>query len=684
MMVLVSLSMSGRHFNLSVFQSDITSGHLVMKADRTSRFFFLKRMNSTFFILLLLSFLLTGCTFVQLNEETKKIQHSTILVGKVSSTFAAWNMPVVVAAYTKEKGKRNVVHYAVLHELGPYELFVPKGNYHIVAFGDKNNNLIFDQGEPVGQYVKKEFLAAPAGGVVMDLDIVITKTNAKNVDFPVDFKIPAKKIGPLHTTSPGAIANLDDALYSDKYGEKGFWAPLEFFLNLGGNIYFLEDYDPEKIPILFVHGAAGSPQNWETFFEKIDRSKYQPWFFYYPSGTSLDSMSYLLFWKLLNLQGKYQFKELCITAHSMGGLVVRSFLVNYGYVFPSITNFISISTPWGGEEFAESGVKYSPAVIPAWKDMQPNGQFIQSIYSKKIPASVKHFLFFGHKGNRNLLRPNNDKVVTLASQLDQRSQKEAQSIYGFNEDHKSILASEQVFSQYRAILAAAYEKGCDGNTESANWLNVDYLFDIPEDLPRPLSSLVLRPDNKEGAEIWLYLNSEDSNREYGPFPLGKYEVSLVANGFVPEPSRMQVSITRETVPAVSFKMKPRGVLSGYIVKSTKDAIDAGEFQSLDTSVQILSISLKGNEISRTLVPREKKISYSEHYLSGTDYLENGTFVFYDLPGGEYELIINAKGYEQYSKTYLVNLGEYSNMLDVKLVKKGAGGVANGSEDPVGK
>jgi hypothetical protein len=66
-------------------------------------------------------------------------------------------------------------------------------------------------------------------------------------------------------------------------------------------------------------------------------------------------------------------------------------------------------------------VKYSPAVLPAWKDMQPGSKFIKSLYLKKMPPTVDHYLLFGHKDNRNLLRPNNDKVVTLASQLDHRA-----------------------------------------------------------------------------------------------------------------------------------------------------------------------------------------------------------------------------------------------------------------------
>lgn len=82
----------------------------------------------------------------------------------------------------------------------------------------------------------------------------------------------------------------------------------------------------------------------------------------------------------------------------MGGLVVRSFMVTFGKVFPSITNFISVSTPWGGKELAESGVKYSPAVIPAWRDVQPKGKFIKSIFSKKNAAYDRAFSLFWTQG----------------------------------------------------------------------------------------------------------------------------------------------------------------------------------------------------------------------------------------------------------------------------------------------
>lgn len=277
-----------------------------------------------------ISSLLVGCTLMQLKEETKIAKTSIVLVGIVSSTLSSCEMPVVVAAYFKKGSKRTIVHYTMLHEPGPYELMVPVGTHHIIAFGDKNKNLIYDKGEPAGQILTAERVSASAGGVAGNLDIVLLEKNSSKMDFPVGFQIQPKAHKKFYSTCPGAIAKMDDVLFSDEYGKKGFWTGIEFFEEIGGNVYFLEAYDPAKIPILFVHGAAGSPQNWRAFFEGIDRDKYQPWIYYYPSGSSIDSMSHLLLWKMQNLQAKYKFNQLCIVAHSMGGLVVRSFLVNYG------------------------------------------------------------------------------------------------------------------------------------------------------------------------------------------------------------------------------------------------------------------------------------------------------------------------------------------------------------------
>lgn len=613
-------------------------------------------------------FFFTGCTFLQLREETKIIHFSTILVGNVSSSFSCKDLPIVVAAYTKEKNKREIVHYTTLHQLGPYELIVPKGNYSIVAFADKNRNLCYDIGEAAGQYVGAEYVNAPAGGVVLDLDIVISEPETVSIDFPVGSSVSFNGSKKFHSTSPGAIADLNDPLFSDAYGNKGYWLPLEFFKEVGGNVYFMDEYDPNKIPILFVHGACGSPTGWKGFFEKIDRSRFQPWFYYYPSGASIGSMSYLLYWKIYNLQIKYKFKDLYITAHSMGGLVVRSFLTDFGNALPFKTEFISISTPWGGDALAEKGVKYSPAVIPAWKDIQAEGDFIQSLYRKKMPTTVGHYLFFGYRGNRNPIRPNNDAVVTLSSLLDERSQAEAIRIYGFNEDHDSILSSEPVMAQYNALLIALHEKSEHATQVPANMLQVEISFDYPKELPKPRPVLLLRSLDNKHAETVLYLSHEDSKCEVGPFPSGNYAVSLVANGFIPAPVSMPITIGEGTIPSVKFQMKPRESLIGYIVNPTKKNYQAGVYREPNEKVKVQSINLRGAGINRTLVPLKEDADYFDCYLAGADFAIKSYFCFYGLPAGEYVLTITAEGYPPYSTNCTMLPGQYYTERYIELLE----------------
>lgn len=618
------------------------------------------------FVLFLIYLFCWNCMYLQLKKETKIIEYSTILVGYVTCNLSPLNSPIIVAAYSKQNEKRTIVHYASLHEPGPYELFVPEGEYYIIAFIDNNKNLIFDENEPLGQYIGSETVVTSSQSVIQDLDILISGSDSVKIELPFGIEIPPKETNKFHSTIPGAIADLNDVIYSDKYGKKGYWTPVEFFKEIGGNIYFLDDYDPTKIPILFVHGAAGSIQNWKTFINNIDHEKYQLWFYYYPSGVSIRSISYLLYWKLFNLQRKYQFNDLYITAHSMGGLVVRSFLIEWGYSFPSITHFISISTPWGGAISAEFGVEYSPVVIPAWIDMQPNGDFITSVFQKELPPTVSHYLLFGHRGSRNPLTSNNDKAVTIASQLDPRAQAEAKLIYGFNEDHLSILSSEMVLSQYNTILESIYT---NKENEPGRKLRINFKFDAPKDLVTPHPRLLLRSTDDDQAETVIYLRNDDSGRELGPFPPGEYTASLIADAFVPIPVYMPITIQQDSILDITFSLVPRGNLVGFIVNTERNPNQAFTKRDPLSDIKITEITLRGNNLIRTLLPDEmtNKNQY-DCYLSGRDCLIGPAFYFYKLPAGIYDLTIIAKGYESYLAKYEVQPGQSYKTIAIELKK----------------
>ena len=166
------------------------------------------RMSVTLLIICLVT---TGCALIKLKKENTEGLASTVLVGRISTAFPGKG-PIIVAAYSMNQGKREVAHYTVLHDFGEYELMVAKGNYYVFAYWDKNSNLIYDAGEPAGQYGDPKMVTAPAGGVVGDIHIAIPE-KTQNIDVPSGFEISSVKPNKLYSRLAGAIIDLDDELF---------------------------------------------------------------------------------------------------------------------------------------------------------------------------------------------------------------------------------------------------------------------------------------------------------------------------------------------------------------------------------------------------------------------------------------------------------------------------------------
>jgi pimeloyl-ACP methyl ester carboxylesterase len=583
---------------------------------------------------------------------------STVIVGRVYGEFTEKG-PIIVAACSTDKGKK-IATYTVLHGSGEYEIGVDHGKYYVFAFLDKNSNLIYDAGEPAGQYGNPKLVRASRVGVVYDIDMKIPKAGS-NIVVPPGTEIAAIKPKKLYSRQAGVIADLDDERFSEEYGSKGFWEPGPFFNQLGGNIYFLEKYDPKKIPILFIHGATGTPRGWRYFVDHIDRTRFQPWFFYYPSGARIDSMAYLLLWKLTNLQSKYQFNRIYITAHSMGGLVARSFIVNYGAQFPFVKLFITLATPWGGDKMAALGVKQSPVILPVWLDMQPNGDFIKSLYRKKLPESVSFYMFSGCKGSRNPFRSNNDSTIALASAQDFRPQSEAKMNYVFNEDHDSILVSKEVVEQYDTILADFDEKQRASSHRSGGYVQIHFEYTYAFNGIRPRPVFILLPKGKKNAKTVSYLSNNDNGRILGPFPAGDYFAAMAAMAAKPQKKFVPVTIEKNKTKELNFSFSPDGVIHGCVAAPYKpDDKFSGRpddlHRSVDETIRIQFVRLNGNGIRRTLQPAKKDGADDVSLLTRKSFCNHKCFDFYGLSAGEYQLVIKAQGYQPLEKEYAVKPG----------------------------
>ena len=633
----------------------------------------IKTMRNTVRILLLIMILaaLCGCALFKLREDVRISKDSCLLFGEVLHPSKR-QKPIIVVAYSRSGEVVQIADYAVLSEPGQYELLVQEGVYEIFAFEDANGSLSYDPDEPAGFYGKPDPVKAQMGGGIVGLDILLGTSGKKPAPTFAGSLAAFSGGKSKPPTSAGFVASLDHPAFSAENGASGFWAPLEYFRRTGCNIFFLEPYDPKKTPILFVHGAAGSPQDWRCFIQHLDRSRYQPWVFYYPSGARLDTIYFLLQTKLYELHRKYDFETLYVVAHSMGGLVSRAAIIESSTFSDSIGLFVSISSPWGGEQRAKTGVEKSPAVIPSWKDVEPDSPFIQRIFAQKLDPSIRYYLFFGHKGGGSLFRQNNDNTVTLESMLDPRAQTDALKVIGLNEDHVSILCSPEMLRYFQEALAATEAQKDKTYVRSRGYLQVEHAFDPPGTKIPSQMSLVLAPSGTDQKEKQLKINPFQFRQETGSIVPGRYDVSLCALGFKTQPDHLALKVKAGQITDTKFTLKPQGMIANLIyAKTALDDRFWGFYRELPGKAKIRSIRLTGQGISRSLTP-DDKMSDREMltaFLASRDFAHKNSFTFFDLPAGTFDLTIEADGCEAWSEKVDAQPGEFVPPAPIRLIVK---------------
>ena len=246
------------------------------------------------------------------------------------------------------------------------------------------------------------------------------------------------------------VSTLDAPAFTESVGRKGLWQPLSFLKEKRGGVYLLEAYDPDKIPVLFIHGAGGTPQDWRYFISKLDRSKYQVWVYTYPTGLPIELSARWLNSFVGELHRQYGFERLAIAAHSMGGLVARRFIAldagdaGRGYR----TLLATFSTPFGGVPVARLAQGLGPYAVPAWHDLQPESAFLRSLLKAALPESVRHHVFYGYRDDGGSF--DSDGIISVESQLAAK----AERTYGFQTDHSDIIESASVFKAFASVLAS--------------------------------------------------------------------------------------------------------------------------------------------------------------------------------------------------------------------------------------
>jgi pimeloyl-ACP methyl ester carboxylesterase len=415
----------------------------------------------------------SGCALLGVSEQRETVEEFARIRGSVRLIEQS-ESPIVVVLLRKTGADPSepvmVDDHFGLERPGNFAFVVSPGVFRLAAFEDRNANLSYDPGEPAlhGQ----AFFEMGPGEIRDDIELVVPADQSLDVHLDLrslEARIPRDQhhfsLGRF--TVRGEVVDLDDERFGPKSGSMGMWRFADFVFELGPGVYFLEEYDPKKIPILFVHGISGYPQEFSTLIEKLDRDHFQPWFYFYPSGMHLDGIASHAAETVAELQILHGFTEMAVVAHSMGGLVSRSFILKHWQQTKraDIGVFVAISSPWGGSESA-ANVQEAPEglVVYSWLDMSPDSDFLKGLFYappdyqrvRGLPPHTDFHMLFGYKRPEHSFGPSGDGVLTVKSETRLEAIEAARSILPLDYTHVGILHSGEAVSRLNTILGNAF------------------------------------------------------------------------------------------------------------------------------------------------------------------------------------------------------------------------------------
>lgn len=409
-----------------------------------------------------------GCsTLLAVKGEQRRADELAVIAGTVAAEGAPRGR-LIVALLSGSADDYVLVDYFVAAKPGPWVFGVPAGTYWIAAFEDVNGDGVYSD-EPFYRPDARRPLVVGPGEHAPSLNIVVPRAGRALRRGPVGLSTlqargeDEQQIRTIFSVSvAGAVTTLDDPHFDPAVAETGMWQYYDFLVAGRAGIYFLEPYDPARIPVLFVHGIGGSPRDFTALIAGLDRRRFQPWVAYYPSGARLDVLVTWLDQLFLRLESELHFPKAAVVAHSMGGLVSRGFVLRHAEVDGSraIRTFVTISSPQGGMASAGEGVEKSPVVVRSWYGLAPGSTYLDGLFyrdaerrtqRRRLPENVAYHLFFGFAGGGR--GGSSDGVVSVASQLRPEAQEEARSLRGFDATHTGILRDPAVTARLNEILA---------------------------------------------------------------------------------------------------------------------------------------------------------------------------------------------------------------------------------------
>jgi pimeloyl-ACP methyl ester carboxylesterase len=147
-------------------------------------------------------------------------------------------------------------------------------------------------------------------------------------------------------------------------------------------IVFLQPFDPDKTPVVLVHGLMSTPRMWEPLVLDLltdpeIRARCQFWFFYYPTGQPVPLSALQLREALDDAAATHGLqRRLILVGHSMGGILSRA-------------------------QVSRLTLKDAQTIVPNLASL-PDGGLVRRalVFEPRTDVARAVFLFTPHRGSR--------------------------------------------------------------------------------------------------------------------------------------------------------------------------------------------------------------------------------------------------------------------------------------------
>jgi pimeloyl-ACP methyl ester carboxylesterase len=352
---------------------------------------------------------------------------------------------------------------------GTFLFQLSPGRYRLGAYEDRNRNGILNPGERTSGFFVRDIIdLEPGGRAQITVRLIDEEVHeGASVDLLGLVERDVREQGQFALWSFSAMGeiagDLSDPRFGKQQGPFGLWRPVDFLNEELAGIYFLEEYDADRIPVLFVHGISGYPEAFSALIGGLDTSRFQPWFYFYPSGIGLADTSRHLATLLRKLQIKHDFDDIAIVAHSLGGLVSRGAILTYAEDTKrdDIELFISLNSPFGGDPRAVRTERARIAIPQTFRDMNPASEYMTWLFYedddrevfKTLSGDTEHHMIIGYKGSGE---PYNDGSVTIETQAHTELQEYATSVRIWNYTHVGILNERRTSDRVNRLLESRF------------------------------------------------------------------------------------------------------------------------------------------------------------------------------------------------------------------------------------